>query len=88
MVMPIDLDVVIVATAFTILGGVLGLLFMLVGVLIVPKILNWLTPNIDEQREIVRGNVAVAKYFGSIVQATIIGMSIIIGAAIIAGLSG
>jgi len=36
----------------------------------------------------VRGNLAVANYFGRVVQAAIIGMSIIIAAAIIAGFSG
>lgn len=74
--------------SFTLIAGVLGLLFMIVGVMFVPKIVNRLTPNIDEEKEILRGNVAVAKYFGSIVQAVIIGMSIIIAAAVIAGLSG
>ena len=86
--MAIVLDDVVVATAFTILGGVLGFIFMIIGVLLVPKILNMLTPNIDEEREIVRGNVAVAKYFGSIVHATILGLAIIIAAAIIAGIHG
>ncbi len=86
--MPVVMDEVVVATTYTILGGILGFVFMLLGVLLLPKILNKLTPNIDEEKEIARGNLAVAKYFGSIVHAAIIGMSIIIAAAIIAGIHG
>ena len=86
--MPIIWDNMVVATAFTILGGVIGILFMLIGVAIIPRILDRLTPKIDEEKEIVRGNLAVAQYFGGIIQASIIGMSIIIGAAIIAGMMG
>lgn len=86
--MPIIWDNVIVATAFTVLGGILGLAFMLLGVFIVPKVVNALTPNINEEKEIARGNVAVARYFGGIVNAIIIGMSIIIAASIIAGIHG
>jgi uncharacterized membrane protein YjfL (UPF0719 family) len=57
-------------------------------VFLVPKIVNRLTPNIEEEKEIVRGNQAVARYFGGIVQAVIIGMSIIIAAAVFVGLHG
>jgi len=81
-------DNVEVGVVFTIIAGILGMAFMLVGVLLVPKIVNRLTPNIDEEKEIVRGNQAVARYFGGVVQAVILGMSIIIAAAVIAGLHG
>ncbi len=81
-------DNVVVGVTFTIIGGVLGFLFMILGVFIIPKLLDALTPNINEEKEIVRGNLAVATYFGGIVQATIIGLSIIIAAAVIAGLHG
>ena len=86
--MPVNWDNVMVGSVFTVLGGVLGFIFMLVGVFLIPKILNKLTPNIDEEKEIIKGNMAVARYFGGIVQATIVGMSIIIAAAVIAGLHG
>ncbi|NYZ77734.1 DUF350 domain-containing protein [Candidatus Micrarchaeota archaeon] len=86
--MVLTLDVVLDATFYTVLGGVLGILFMLLAVMIIPKIVNRLTPNIDEEKEIVNGNVAVARYFGGIVNAIIIGTSIIIAAAIIAGIHG
>jgi len=86
--LPVVFDDVIVATAFTILAGGLGLVFLLVAVWAVPRLMNALTPKIDEEKEIARGNMAVAHYFGAIVQAMIIGMSIIIAAAIIAGIHG
>ena len=82
----IDINVMVDATLYTILGGILGLVFMLINIMIVPKLLNKLTPKIDEQKEILRGNVAVARYFGGIVNAIILGTSIIIAAAIMAGI--
>jgi len=39
------MDNIVTATVFTVLGGVLGLLFMLLGIYIVPKIVDKLTPN-------------------------------------------
>jgi hypothetical protein len=45
-----------------------------------------LTPNIDEEKEIIRGNTAVAEYFGRIVGACIIGLSIVVAAAVLGGI--
>jgi len=45
-----------------------------------------LTPNIDEEKEIARGNRAVARYFGRLTAAAIVGISIVIAAAIIGGI--
>jgi hypothetical protein len=81
-------DNVVVGAVFTVIAGAMGLLFMLLGAYLVPKIVDSMTPNINEEKEMVRGNLAVANYFGRVVQAAIIGMSIIIAAAIIAGFSG
>jgi len=86
--MAVIFDDVLTATTYTFLGGLIGLVFLFIGALFVPKLLNLLTPKIDEEKEIVRGNVAVAQYFGRIVEAMIIGLSIIIAAAIIAGIHG
>jgi hypothetical protein len=44
--------------------------------------LNHFTPQIDEEKEIIRGNIAVAQYFGRITSALILGFSIIIAVAI------
>ena len=54
--------------------------------MLLPKIMDRLTPNLDEEKEIARGNVAVAQYFGRVVAAGIIGMSIIVAAAVLGGL--
>jgi hypothetical protein len=45
-----------------------------------------LTPNIDEEKEIVRGNGAVAEYYGRVVGACIVGISIVIAAAVLGGI--
>ena len=86
--MPVNWDNVVVGVTFTFIAGILGFLFMILGVFILPKIANRFTPNLDEEKEILRGNMAMAKYFGSVVHAMIIGLSIIIAAAVIAGLHG
>ncbi|MDA8098087.1 MAG: DUF350 domain-containing protein [Nitrospiraceae bacterium] len=73
------------ALVFTVVGGTVGVLLILLATLFIPKILARLTPNMNEDKEIARGNQAVAEYFGRIVAATIIGISIVIAAAIFAG---
>jgi ABC-type antimicrobial peptide transport system permease subunit len=73
------------AVVFTVVGGFVGICLILLSTLVIPKILSRLTPNMNEDKEIARGNRAVAEYFGRIVSAAIIGISIVIGAAIFAG---
>lgn len=73
------------AILFTLVGGIVGVLLILLATLIIPKVLSRLTPNMNEDKEIARGNRAVAEYFGRIVAAAIIGVSIVIAAAIFAG---
>ncbi len=68
------------------IGGLVGMLLVLVFSLFVPRVIDRLTPQIDEQKEIVRGNTAVAEYFGRIVSATIIGLSIVAAAAVLGGI--
>ena len=80
------IDDAIGAVAYTIVGGVIGLLFMMLGVYILPKFMDKITPKIDDEKEILKGNLAVGTYFSNIIGAMIIGLSIIIGAAIIGGL--
>lgn len=69
-------------------GLALGLIAFAVAIRLIPKWMDRITPNIDESKEILNGNQAVATYFGRIVSASIIGLSIIIAAAIIAGIHG
>jgi uncharacterized membrane protein YjfL (UPF0719 family) len=71
---------------FSTIGALIGTVLVLVSTLVVPRILDRLTPNIDEQKEIVRGNQAVAEYFGRVVGAAILGVSIVVAAAVLAGI--
>ncbi|MEM3556008.1 MAG: DUF350 domain-containing protein [Candidatus Micrarchaeia archaeon] len=74
------------AVIYTLLGGVLGVLLMALSAFIVPRIVDVMTPRINDEKEIAKGNLAVATYVGQITQAVILGISIIIAAAIISGI--
>ena len=52
----------------------------------IPAVFDRITPDMDEGKEIIRGNRAVADYFGRIVSAAILGVSLIIAAAVLGGL--
>jgi hypothetical protein len=71
---------------YVFLGGMLGLILMWAAAHVLPRIVDRLSPKIDDESEILRGNVAVAEYTGRIYEAVIIGFSIIVAASIIAGL--
>jgi len=71
---------------FSVVGGLLGMILVVVASFIVPRVIDRLTPNIDEQKEIVRGNGAVAEYFGRLVSAAILGVSIVVAAAVLGGI--
>jgi uncharacterized membrane protein YjfL (UPF0719 family) len=70
---------------FSIIGGLLGMVLVLFSTFLIPRILDRLTPNIDEQKEIARGNQAVADYYGRVVGAAILGVSLVIAAAVLGG---
>jgi len=74
------------AMAFALIGGIIGFLMIGAAATFLPHILNKLTPNIDEEREIAMGNRAVAEYFGKIAHAAILGVSILVTAVVVAGL--
>jgi hypothetical protein len=74
------------AGAYALAGALAGAALMLLFSVTLPRIVNRMTPNIDEEKEIARGNRAVAEYFGRVVSAGIIGMSIIVAAAVLGGL--
>jgi uncharacterized membrane protein YjfL (UPF0719 family) len=74
------------AVVFSFVGGVVGVALVLASSLVLPRLVERMTPNLDEEKEIARGNVAVAEYFGRIVAASIIGMSIVVGAAVLGGI--
>jgi hypothetical protein len=71
---------------FSLIGGLVGIALVLMASAVIPKLMDRLTPNIDEEKEIVRGNNAVAEYYGRVVSACIIGVSIVIGAAVLGGI--
>jgi uncharacterized membrane protein YjfL (UPF0719 family) len=73
------------SVVFSFVSGLVGMVLVLVSSLFVPRMIDRLTPNIDEQKEIVRGNSAVAEYFGRVVSATIIGVSLVMAAAVLGG---
>ena len=74
------------AAVFSFVGGIIGIVLILFATMLLPRLIDRLTPNIDENKEIARGNQAVAEYFGRIVSASIIGISIVIAAAILGGI--
>ena len=73
-----------VSLVWTAVGLIVGIISATIGAFLVPKIIDKLTPDIDEEKEIKKGNLAVAQYFGLITAAVIIGMMIVIAAAILA----
>ena len=74
------------AIVFSIVGGVVGVALVIAASSILPKLIDRFTPNLDEGKEIARGNVAVAQYFGRVVGASIIGISIVVAAAVLGGI--
>ena len=73
------------AVAFSLLGGLIGIALIVWASVLLPRIVDRLTPDIDEAKEIARGNVAVAHYFGRVVGASIVGVSIVVAAAVLGG---
>ena len=71
---------------FSVIGGVIGMALVIASSLILPGLIDRLTPNIDEQKEIARGNAAVGEYYGRIVGSAVLGVSIVIAAAVLGGI--
>jgi uncharacterized membrane protein YjfL (UPF0719 family) len=74
------------AVVFAFVGAVVGITLVMLAASFVPRLIDRLTPNIDEGREIARGNTAVAQYFGLICGACILGLSVVIAAAVLGGI--
>ena len=70
---------------FSVVGGLVGMMLVLLASVIVPRLIDRFTPNMDEQKEIIRGNSAVAEYYGRLVSAAILGVSIVVAAAVLGG---
>ena len=71
---------------FSAVGGVVGIVLVLGSTRVLPRLIDRMTPNLDEEKEIARGNVAVAEYFGRVVGASIVGISLVVAAAILGGI--
>ena len=82
---PIVLDM-LWAVGFSVLGGIVGILLILAASTVLPRVINRLTPALDEEKENARGNVAVAQYFGRVVAASILGVSVVVAAAVLGGI--
>lgn len=74
------------AAIFAIVGGIVGIALVMLSLLVLPRLIDRLTPNLDEDKEIARGNQAVAEYFGRVVSAGIVGVSIVVAAAVLGGI--
>jgi hypothetical protein len=70
---------------FSIVGGLVGIALVLIATGFIPGLVDKLTPNIDEQKEIARGNRAVAEYYSRVVGSAILGVSVVIAAAVLGG---
>ena len=73
------------AIVFSVVGGLVGMMLVLLASVIVPRLIDRFTPHIDEQKEIIRGNGAVAEYYGRLVSSAILGVSIVVAAAVLGG---
>ena len=74
------------AMVFAFVGGIVGLGLVALAAALLPRLIEKFTPNLDEEKEIARGNVAVGEYFGRVVGASILGVSIIVAAAVLGGI--
>jgi hypothetical protein len=74
------------AIVFMTVAAVVGTVLVMGATAVIPKLMDRLTPSMDENKEIARGNQAVAEYFGRIVSACIIGISLVVAAAILGGI--
>ena len=74
------------AVTFAVVGGVVGIVLVLVSSAFLPWFIGRMTPAMDEEKEIARGNVAAAQYFGRVVAASILGVAIVVAAAVFAGI--
>jgi uncharacterized membrane protein YjfL (UPF0719 family) len=71
---------------FASVGALVGILLVLASSVFLPRLIDRLTPAIDEEKEIARGNVAAAEYFGRVVGAAILGVSLVVAAAVMGGI--
>lgn len=74
------------AIVYCIVGALVGSAMVVIASAVLPRLIDKMTPNIDEEKEIIRGNRAVAEYFGRISAAAILGISLVVAAAVLGGI--
>ena len=75
-----------IAVIITVVGGIVGIALVLLASAFLPRLIDRLTPNLDEEKEVLRGNSAVAEYFGRVSAAAILGASLVVAAATVGGI--
>lgn len=73
------------AVVYIVVGGLAGMSLVLLATFFIHRLIDRITPHLDEGKEIARGNQAVAIYFGLVVGACIVGVSFVIAAAVLGG---
>jgi hypothetical protein len=71
---------------FGVVGAVVGVALLLAAAAVLPMLISRLTPALEEGKELAKGNQAVAEYLGRVTAAAVIGASLIIAAAVAAGI--
>jgi ABC-type antimicrobial peptide transport system permease subunit len=71
---------------FSLAGGLIGVILVIGSSLVLPVLISRMTPNIDEQKELIRGNAAVGEYYGRVAGSAILGLSIVVAAAVLGGI--
>ena len=71
---------------FMTIGAIVGSFIIAIAASILPRIIHRWSPHMNEEKEILRGNLAVAEYFGRIISAAIIGVSIVVAASVLGGI--
>jgi len=74
------------AIIFSVIGGLVGTSLVIASAYFLPRLIDRLTPTLDEEKEMIRGNQAVAEYFGRVAGAAILGVSIVVAAALLGGM--
>lgn len=74
------------AVIISVVGGIVGIALVLLASGFLPRLINRMTPNVDEEKEILRGNTAVGEYFGRVSAASILGVSLVVAAAVFGGI--
>lgn len=62
----------------------IGIVLVMLSIAIVRKVLHFIIPGIDADKEVEKGNTAVASYYGGIIQAVMLTLGMIVSAALLA----